>query len=254
MPCKTGGEVGGCTGGTPCFGSFGRSVKGCPATHHDIKAEQLTEDTVLRIGGSEERRVLVLRQAIQQLGVHLRIQQQITPLLRNIIIIELGHQAQHVCLADTFALTGGLICVSINLRTGGFNALCGGGTPVENEIECHIILQFEFILTQDGLPFVIAEFHRVGVRDKYRISGVFIQRERHIDIRSFGYLSGKFGSVFLGSGCCTGIRNVNNFSVVHVLIGVERLAQEAIGGKQALHDSRHPNFFLNCHFYSCFTG
>ena len=226
MPCKPGGEIGGCTGGTPRFGSFGRSIKGNPAAHHDIK-----EDTVLRIGGSEERRVLVLRQAVQQLGVHLRIQQQITPLLRDIIIIELGHQAQHVCLADTFTFAGSLIRVGIDLRTGSFNALCGGRTPVENEIECHIILQFEFILTQDGLPFVIAEFHRVGVRDKYRIRGVFIQRERHIDIRSFGYRSREAGSVFLGSGCCTGIRDVNNLAVVHVLIGVERLAQEAIGGK-----------------------
>ena len=231
MPCKSGGEIGSCTGNTPCFRSFGRSIKGNPAAHHDIKAEQLTEDTVLRISRSEERRVLVLRQAVQQLGVHLCIQQQITPLLWNIIVIELGHQGQHVRLTDTLTFAGSLIRVSVNLRTGSFNAPGSGRTPVENEIECHVILQLEFILTQDGLPFIIAEFHRISIRDKYRIRGVFIQRERHIDIRSFGYRSREVGSVLLGSGRSTGIRDVNNLAVVHVLIGVERLAQEAIGGK-----------------------
>ena len=190
MPCQRGGAIGGGTRLAPCLDGLGGGVQGDLRAHHDVERVELSQNAALCVGRGKERAVFVRREVIEQLCVHIRVEQKVSAILRDVGRIELRHQRQHVGLGYGLAVTRGRGGVCGNGLTGRLYDIVGRRAPIMEEVKRHGVEQGEFVLSQYRRSLVVRQLHRIGMRYDDGIRRVLVERKVDVGVVTRGCLGG----------------------------------------------------------------
>ena len=139
--------------------------------HHKAEAHVFAENTLFGVGTGEEVESGRIGHGVEQLIVHLAVEQDEAVGLRNIVGVEDFLHGLDVGKHDFFAVAGGTVDVCRGVGAGGghFHGR-GGGYPVVEDVGAHGLKQGGFALRSDGRAFVVAQFHVFGLVQHYGCS------------------------------------------------------------------------------------
>ena len=247
LPGEAGGLVGrGAVGALGLVGAVSGEAKDGGADH-DLEAVEHAHDAALDVGRGEEADGLALGHALQQLLVHVRVEQEESVGLRDVVGVEAELQRGDVGRDDLLAETGGGRGPGRNAASGGEDAVVAVRAPVAQHGLGGSLDEGLAVLVDDAVPLVVGQLDGVGIRDLDRVGGQLVQGVLDILVRA-GVDRCRIGvAVENDAARGAGVRDVNLLALVDINVIVDRLREEEVVGKEALDDGPLPDFFLYCH-------